>query len=117
MKRILIFLKLFYKKLLWVPPLLLLFLFIIDQRYQQSMIAVIISYIFVQQFKLFKDFSEVINLCRLYHKSVIWLSVYNSLFTFILLFIFKSFIPVEYIVACLLPGFLFNLIKSIFHAH
>lgn len=111
------YLILFLKRFLWIHYLILVSLFFAGAEIKSFLLFVLLANIFIQQFKLFSDFKDVVILCKLYQKPIYFIAIFNLIVASFLLVVFKEIVPSTLIFAILLPGFTFNIFKTVLNAH
>ena len=111
------YLILFLKRFLWIHYLILVSLFFVGAEIKSLLSFVLLANIFIQQFKLFSDFEDVVIICKLYQKPIYFIAFFNLILASFLLIIFKEIVPPTLIFAVLLPGFTFNVFKTVLNAN
>lgn len=111
------YLILFLKRFLWIHYLTFLSLFFVNEKIGGFLLVVLLSNIFIQQFKLLSEFKDLVILCKLYQKPVYFIAICNLILASFLLLLLWKVIPSSLIVAVLLPGFTFNIFKTVLNAN
>ncbi len=111
------FLLLFFKKFLWVHYVLTFSLFLVADEYFTMLSTVLFLNLFIQQFKMFAYFEELITLFKLYQYPIYFMAITYFVTGFLLLMPLSPLIDFRLIFGILFPGLLFNLIKIKFHAN
>lgn len=111
------YLILFLKRFLWIHYLTLVSLFFLNEKVRDFLLFVLLANIFIQQFKLLSEFKDLVILCKLYQKPVYFIAIYNLILASFLLLLFWKVVPSALIVAVLLPGFTFNIFKTVLNAN
>lgn len=107
------YLILFLKRFIWIHYLTLVSLFFVNEEVKSFLLIILLANIFIQQFKLFSEFKDLVILCKLYQKPVYFIAIYNLIIASLLLFVFSELIPPALTVGVLLPGFTFNIFKTV----
>lgn len=88
-----------------------------NEKVGAFLLFVLLANIFIQQFKLFSEFKDLVILCELYQKPVYFIAIYNLILASFLLLLLWKIVPSALIVAVLLPGFTFNIFKTVLNAN
>lgn len=111
------YLILFTKRFLWIHYLILVSLFFVGSEVKGFLLVILLTNIFIQQFKLFYEFKDVVILCKLNQKPVYFIPIFNLILASLLLLFFSEVVPSALIIVVLLPGFTFNIFKIVLNAN
>lgn len=102
---------------MWIHYLILVSLFFVSSEGKGFLLVMLLANIFVQQFKLLTTLKDLVTLCTLYQKPVYFISISNLLVASLIMLSFSAVVPPFLIIGVLLPGFTFNILKTILNAN